>query len=408
MAVSESSCMLRFVWGALGPILQRGLASSRIDRFYADRNGRSEARPSANAISGPPGRIISVAGLLTAILVGALEPVAAQPVAIEATPPIICGSTWGQYMSQRSMGMMLWSHAGWSERTAPLWTNYINAIGGLDSPAHSPFAGGLLVAGGCAEHALRWLEEALAYGDIIVLRPVVADIVGPNFFVAHAGTPPESVEAVIRADYRRWRRPEEAEAMIHAYRTQTAAELRQTLDAIAAALPTLSYEDWRSGIDQWGNRVYWDHDAPLADRMARTLAYAEPIIARRMAAERDVPNGQDAPFFSLGLSYGSGVFAFVDMPPGTDWTLTDRYRARWVTEAIEGGDIVVPYLTRGNEWEPRRIGFAVFAAGLPSVAIERELRYHLRYWEDYATDEIEVVIATYRTLIGAPEPPQGP
>lgn len=365
------------------------------------------AQPSANAGPGRPGTSIFLAGVLTAVFTGPLEPVAAQPAsAVEATPPTICGITWGQYMSQRVKGTMLWSHAGWTERTAPAWANYINAMGGLSTPAHSPFAAWLTAAGACAEHALRWLEEALAHGDILVLSPVAAGLPGPSFFVAHAGTPPESVEAVIRADYRLGlSRPQEAEAMILAYRTQTAAELRQALDAVTAALPTLDYEDWRRGIDEWGNRVYWDHSRPLADRMAQTLADAEPIIARRLAAEQRMTVGADDPIFPPGFSYRGGFYAFVDMPPGDEWTLTDRYRARWVTEAIEGGDVVVPYLTRGDEWEPRRIGFAVFAAGLPTLAIERELRYHLRYWEEYSADEIDAVIATYRSLAGVPVTP---
>jgi hypothetical protein len=112
-----------------------------------------------------------------------------------------------------------------------------------------------------------------------------------------------------------------------------------------------------------------DHDEPLADRRERNAA---DVAARPLANPRH---------------FGRALYAFTDLPSGTEWTTVERYRARWLMEAIEAGDVVVPYAGRWtnelgySSTAMRRLRFAVFAAGVPPDATEEQLSLTFRYWE---------------------------
>lgn len=92
---------------------------------------------------------------------------------------------------------------------------------------------------------------------------------------------------------------------------------------------------------------------------------------------------------------------FIDFPPREEWHVYDHYRSRWLTEAIEGGDVVIPYQARRTlTGQLPVLRFAVFAAGLPQDAIEGQLRATLLRWERYEPEEIDAVIETYRDRAG--------
>jgi hypothetical protein len=102
-----------------------------------------------------------------------------------------------------------------------------------------------------------------------------------------------------------------------------------------------------------------------------------------------------------------GLYAFIDSPPGPGWTTNEGYRARWLLEAIEGGDTVVPiaYYLRSNifqHWSQPPLRYAVFAAGLPREAIEAQLTRTLRFFVGMNPDDIPAIIQTYRLLAGPP------
>lgn len=259
----------------------------------------------------------------------------------------------------------------------------------------------LKITGYCAEHAIRWLQEGLAYGDIIVPLGALRDQPPIYYFVTHIGRPQDWVEAYLRDQFEHFDIPvpdggyqqltdKEIDRIVVASRTVDRGAVAQSLVAAAAALPELTYEEWRAGVDDRGEPILWDHDEPLAERRERNAA---DVAARPLANPRH---------------YGRALYAFIDLPSGTEWTTVERYRARWLMEAIEAGDVVVPYAGRWtnelgySSTTMRRLRFAVFAAGVPPDAIEEQLSLTLRYWERMWPETIEPILAAYRALAGMP------
>lgn len=239
----------------------------------------------------------------------------------------------------------------------------------------------------CPEHVIRWLQEGLAYGDVIVPLSIGGEPRN-DYFVTYVGTRRDWVETYIRDRFLSYEGPE-LENIIAALDTVDRDEIAADLAAEAAALPQLTYEEWRAGVDRDGQPVLWSHDEPLAVRTARN---AETYAAR--------------PLYDI-LPYGRGLYAFVDIPRGPGWTTEESYRARWLIEAIEGGDTVVPiaYYRPSNMtwfWSEPPLRYAVFAAGLPRDAIEAQLTRTLRFFIGVLPDDIPPIIDAYRLLAGPP------
>lgn len=241
----------------------------------------------------------------------------------------------------------------------------------------------------CPEHVIRWLQEGLAYGDVIVPLAVGGEPRN-EYFVTYVGTRRDWVETYIRDRFLSYEGPE-LENIIAALDTVDRDAIAADLAAEAAALPQLTYEEWRGGVDRDGRPILWSHDEPLAVRAERNAALyaAYPLNHTNF------------------WQYGRGLYAFIDVPPGPGWTTNEAYRARWLLEAIEGGDMVVPIANYrpGNMfrfWQQPPLRYAVFAAGLPREAIEEQLARTLRFFYGMFPDDIPAIIQTYRLLAGPP------
>ncbi|MCC6737082.1 MAG: hypothetical protein IT534_13280 [Bauldia sp.] len=344
---------------------------------------------------------VRFAGLIVALLGLATMGHAAQPAATAAPvePPDVCPYTYQQYLNiVRGSGRFAipWSHS-WPAEQERAYRTQLWA--GREWLARTHHNDGLLISldRSCSAHAARWLAEAAAYGDVIV--PIRGEPTRPYlFFVAHAGTPPNIVEAMLAFDLPRYGLAYLTDGAIRAYREETPAEIAAGVAiAIAeAAVPPPPYEVWRGALIDMTPPVLWDHAAPLLERAEATAATT---------------------FTQVDLSlptYGSGVIVFLDVPADGTATVEDRYWARWLMEAMAGGDTVVPYLglpevthrravTDGRISEPVRDGarplrFAIFAAGLSPHIAEAELRDTLMRWERLPPDEVEAVVETWRAL----------
>ncbi|MCW5714924.1 MAG: hypothetical protein KIT43_10470 [Bauldia sp.] len=251
----------------------------------------------------------------------------------------------------------------------------------------------------CPEHVVRWVRQGIDYGELVVpIGPLRGEPI--KFLVFPIGAPADFVDGYIRnvvsgytfgfAEGPERLTPEEIEALVHSAETLTRSDLATIVEGVAAAIPTPTYEAWRDGTDTAGRTVYWSHDEPIEVRAANAAAAWGAVTPSR--------SGESF----LMAPYRRYLFAFIDFPTG-EWDLFDRYRARWLTEAIEGGDTVFSYVSQPRATNnPPALRFAVIAAGSPPELVEPVLREYLRYYEPLFAENVEKVIRTWRDLIGLP------
>lgn len=199
--------------------------------------------------------------LLSAVGTGA----PAQPVDASAAPPAplvapveVCAYTYDQWQQYRGGNFQSpWTRSLPSEIVASYFSTTRSADEFVPINHHNYYIT-LKITGYCAEHAIRWLQEALAYGDIIVPLGALRDQPPIYYFVTHIGRPQDWVEAYLRDQFEHFDIPvpdggyqqltdKEIDRIVVASRTVDRGAVAQSLVAAAAALPELTYEEWRAG-----------------------------------------------------------------------------------------------------------------------------------------------------------------
>ena len=102
-----------------------------------------------------------------------------------------------------------------------------------------------------------------------MIVPIRGEPTAPHlFYVAHVGTPPNVVEALLAFDLSSYHLRDLLGEAIRAYRAETPAEIAADVAAAIteAAVPPPTYEAWLAALVDGTRPVLWDHAAPLAER----------------------------------------------------------------------------------------------------------------------------------------------
>lgn len=129
------------------------------------------------------------------------EPVCGNALA-QAAPDSACLDLFPTYEAWMATpwryGNAPWPHDRPVEETSPIWAAYWARRGVVvESHPTNLSIWGPSTSQGCWDYVSRWLDEARAYGDIVIPISPYRGRPEPVYFVLHAGTPPETAIRVM-------------------------------------------------------------------------------------------------------------------------------------------------------------------------------------------------------------------